>query len=143
MALQFLLGSGLVFLSVAVQAGFVGGAVAALEARRRWISRPPHGVKAAGVVGAAALWLLAAHSIGVWLWAVAFIGLGVFDDFDTALYFAAVAFTTLGFGDVVPPPAWRHLAGLCAANGLLAFGVSAAVLVEVLRKIGEASQAKD
>ena len=55
---------------------------------------------------------------------------------ETSVYFAGVAFTTLGFGDIILPYEWRQLAGLCAANGLLVFGVSAAVLVEVLRQLG-------
>ncbi|MEM9736953.1 MAG: ion channel, partial [Pseudomonadota bacterium] len=54
-----------------------------------------------------------------------------------ALYFSVVAFTTLGFGDVLLPQEWRLLAGLSAANGLLIFGVSTAFLVEVFRRVGD------
>ena len=44
-----------------------------------------------------------------------------------------VAFTTLGFGDVILPQEWRLLGGLAAANGLMIFGFLTAMLVETLR----------
>lgn len=135
MTQQFLIGAAIIFLSIVAQALFVGVAVTIVERRRVWAGRRLRMLKIALIVGGVALWLMAAHTLGIWLWAAMFAAFDVFADFDTALYFSAVAFTTLGFGDVIPPEAWRHLAGLCAANGLLAFGVSAAVLVEVLRQL--------
>ncbi|MCI4664028.1 MAG: potassium channel family protein [Neomegalonema sp.] len=133
---EFLIGSAIIFISIVVQALFVGGALAVLEHRREWAARHPRILKVAMVVGAIALWLMIAHSVAVWMWAIAFYALSIFPDLDTSVYFAAVSFTTLGFGDIIPPLEWRQLAGLCAANGLLVFGVSAAVLVEVLRQLG-------
>lgn len=128
--------SGLLILSsIAAQAAFITVATTILEQRRDWIDRRPRHFRRAIVLGLVALWLMAAHGVAVGLWALTFFALGVFGDWDTAVYFSAVAFTTLGFGDIVPPAEWRHLAGICAANGLLVFGVSAAVLVDVLREI--------
>ena len=43
---------------------------------------------------------MAAHSVGVWIWAAAFIGLGTFEFLEPALYFSVVSFTALGFGDI-------------------------------------------
>jgi len=137
MVLQFLLGAALIFLSVIVHVGFIAGAIKVLDIIDQWAMRPPKSLRTATIVGLAAIWLMLGHAIAIVLWAFAFKGLGVFSDYDTSIYFSAVAFTTLGFGDVVPPDAWRHLAGICAANGLLLFGVSSAVLVEVLRQVWE------
>ncbi|MEO1328283.1 MAG: potassium channel family protein [Pseudomonadota bacterium] len=134
MIAQLLLGGLLVFASIAAQAAFIGVAIAALERLPRPLARAPHGVRLSVIVGLTALWMMAAQAVGVALWALAFLAVDIFDDFDTALYFAGVSFTTLGFGDIIPPVEWRQLAGLCAANGLLVFGVSTAVLVEVLRR---------
>ncbi|MFN3144581.1 MAG: ion channel [Paracoccaceae bacterium] len=54
---------------------------------------------------------------------------------EASVYFSIVAFTTLGFGDILLPQDWRLLAGLTAVNGLLMFGFLTAMLVEVLRRV--------
>lgn len=132
---QLAIGSLLIFVSVVIQAAFISGVIYAVDNSRRWIKSPPHSIHAAFFLGAATLWLMAAHSASIWLWAIAFVLLGEFQDIETSVYFSSVAFTTLGFGDIVLPVEWRQLAGFCAANGLLVFGMSAAVLVEVFREI--------
>jgi hypothetical protein len=62
------------------------------------------------------------------IWAALFMLLGEFDDFKTALYHSGVNFVTLGYGDVVMSPRWRMLGPLEAANGILMFGLSTAVM---------------
>ena len=62
------------------------------------------------------------------IWGALFMLIGEFDDFATALYHSAVNFTTLGYGDVVMSPRWRLLGPLEAANGILMFGLSTAVM---------------
>ena len=84
------------------------------------------------------LWLMAAHSLGVWIWAATFLMLGTFSALEPALYFSVVSFTALGFGDVVLTPQWRLLSGMSAANGLLIFGLSTAFLVEFLSRLRKA-----
>ena len=81
------------------------------------------------------LWLMAAHTIEIWMWAQLFLELAIFDDPETSFYFAAVSYTTLGFGDILIDPPWRLLAGAAAADGLLLFGLSAAFLVEISVKL--------
>ncbi len=44
---------------------------------------------------------------------------------DTALYFSAETYTSLGYGDVIPQGQLRVLAGVEALNGLLLIGWSA------------------
>jgi hypothetical protein len=74
--------------------------------------------------------LLLAHVAEAIAWAFLLVNLGAFAGFEEAFYFAGVAFTTLGFGDVLLPQEWRLLAPAMAANGLLLFGLSAAFLLE-------------
>lgn len=62
------------------------------------------------------------------IWAALFMLLGEFDDFRTAVYHSGVNFVTLGYGDVVMSPRWRMLGPLEAANGILMFGLSTAVM---------------
>jgi hypothetical protein len=73
--------------------------------------------------------------IGVWIWAIAFRLLDVFVTLEGAVYFSIVAYTTLGFGDILLPHEWRLLGGMASANGLLNFGLLTAMLVEVLRYV--------
>lgn len=139
MIFQLSLGCGLILTSVAIQAVIIGGTTHAIDRYSAWIAKPPKSLRTAAIVGTVILCLTAGYSAAVWLWAAIFDVFTVFPDFDTSLYFSAVTFTTLGFGDITPPIEWRHLAGLCAANGLLIFGISSAALVEVLRKISTIS----
>ena len=138
MLLQLLIGSVVVSCTVVAVAGFVGVASNILTRIGPWFVVRPHTHKSIFALIGVTLWLLAGLSVSVWIWAVAFLGLGAFETLEPALYFSVVAFTTLGFGDITLPTSWRMLSGICAANGLLLFGLSTAFLVEFLRRMREA-----
>ncbi len=72
----------------------------------------------------------------VWLWAAGFSLIGVVDDFETALYFSTITFSTVGYGDVVPHPEWRMLAALEGVNGFLLIGWSTAYLIAAGMRVG-------
>lgn len=74
-------------------------------------------------------------TVAVWMWALTMLALGIFDTLELAVYFALVAFTTLGFGDVLLPMEWRLLSGMAALNGLLNIGLVTAGMVETLRQL--------
>jgi hypothetical protein len=76
-----------------------------------------------------------AHLTQIALWAVAFLLCGQFSDFETAFYYSAQNYTALGYGDVLPSEQWRLLGPLEAINGLLAFGLSTAVLFAILNRL--------
>ena len=78
--------------------------------------------------------LIVAHTLEVLVWALAYSIVGAGPHGSDLLDFAFVNFTTLGYGDVTPVPAWRLIGPITAMNGILMFGWSAAVLFEVLRK---------
>jgi hypothetical protein len=71
------------------------------------------------------------------VWALAYTIVGAVPGGSELLYFAFVNYTTLGYGDITPVPAWRLLGPMTAMNGILLFGWSTAVLFEVLRKTVE------
>ncbi len=107
----------------------------ALIKGRSWLSRPPHGLKIVMLLVMSVFWTMGIVTISVWIWAFAYYALGLFTTIEAAVYFSIVAFTTLGFGDVLLPHEWRLLSGLEAVNGLLMFGLLTAMLVEVIRRI--------
>lgn len=85
----------------------------------------------------AVMGILFALIIEMWLWALFLYATNEpgLHSVETALYFSASTFTTLGFGDIVLTPQWRLLASFEATNGLLLFGWSTAFLFEVISNI--------
>ena len=135
MLLQLFIGSALMLISILI----VGCSLWILETLMAkaigWLSREPQRLKMVLVMWLVSIWALGVVTIGVWLWALTFLGLGIFADLESSVYFALVAYTTLGFGDILLPDEWRLLSGLAATNGLLTFGALTAILVEAVRQL--------
>ena len=62
------------------------------------------------------------------LWAGVFVALGEFSHFPTALYSFGGQFCDAGYGGIIMTERWRLLGPMEAANGVLMFGVSTAVM---------------
>lgn len=77
--------------------------------------------------------------IGNWvqiaIWALLFVVLDEFQDFASAFYHSSVNFVTLGYGDIVMSRKWRLLGPLEAANGIVMFGVSTAVMTAAVMDV--------
>src|SRR5215469_6625447 len=84
------------------------------------------------VVARVIAYALVAHLIEIAVWAIVFILCGEFHEFGIAYYHSAVNYTTLGYGDVVMSPAWRLLGPMEAADGMLMFGLSTALIFAVI-----------
>ena len=134
MLTQLLLGAGLTFATIVVAALSWWGLSALLARLHDWSARPPHGPKLIFILICALVWVLGMMTMAVWIWAIAIFELAIFATFEEAVYFSLVAFTTLGFGDILLPQEWRLLGGISAANGLLMIGLLTAILVETLRE---------
>lgn len=130
---QLLIGSALILGSIII-ATFSWWALESILIRlHSWSARPPHGPKLVVILSLALFWTLFMMTVSVWVWAVSLFWLDIFTTLEASVYFALVAFTTLGFGDILLPLEWRLLGGMAAANGLLMFGLLTAILVEILR----------
>lgn len=79
--------------------------------------------------------LFLAGLIGAGVWAGAYLALGTFSGFEEAAYFSVVTYTTLGFGDVTIEGSRRLLAGLQAANGIIIFGWTTAIIVTAVQRL--------
>src|SRR5262249_45325066 len=90
-----------------------------------------------GIVARTILYAAVAHLAEVGLWAVLFLFCGEFQDFGTAYYHSAVNYTTLGYGDIIMSPRWALLGPLEAANGMLLFGVTTALVFAIIQKLME------
>jgi Ion channel len=90
------------------------------------------------IVARAISYATVAHLIEIALWAVVFLICGEFQAFGIAYYHSAVNYTSLGYGDLVMSPSWRLLGPLEAANGMLMFGVTTAMIFAVIQRLVEA-----
>ena len=90
------------------------------------------------IVALVASFGLAAHLVEIAVWAVLFMGCGEFRDFATAYYHSAVNYTTLGYGDLIMSARWRMLGPLEAANGMVMFGVTTAMVIGVIQRLLQA-----
>ena len=79
--------------------------------------------------------LLVLHLIEMGVWAAAYAATGVLPDFETSLYYSLTSYTTVGYGDVVLPAAWRLVGPIEAAVGVLMLGLSTGVIVAAVQRI--------
>lgn len=80
-------------------------------------------------------YIIFAHTLQVWIWSSGFVLAEALPDWNTAIYFSLVTYTTLGYGDVVLGPGLRIFAAFASVTGLLGFGLSTAFLVGAAGKI--------
>ncbi len=135
MFIQLALGSCLMLLTILIAGISVWVMEAALIRFDPWLRRRPHRPKLLLMIAVAALWVLLQLTAGVWIWALTFNALSLFETLETSVYFTLVTYTTLGYGDVLLPQEWRLLAGMASANGLVTMGLLTAVLVELVRQV--------
>ncbi len=100
-----------------------------------WLLSPPQRPKLLVLLIGVGVWVLVLITVAVWVWALALFGAGAFRTLEEAMYFALVAFTTLGLGDVLPAKGLRIFGAMASVNGFLSFGLLTALLVEALRQV--------
>jgi hypothetical protein len=135
MALNLVVGTVVISLTVLINTfGLIAvtHAMKHLAARIRMHGRRSRVVAMISVV----MGLFAVMTAEVWLWAGVYLKLGVLPDFETALYFSTITFSTVGYGDVVPAHDWRVLAALEGVNGFLLIGWSTAYLIAAGTRVG-------
>ena len=84
-----------------------------------------------------AIVLITLHIIEIFIWALAYLLVlpdGELQSLESAFYFSAVTFTTLGYGDITLGSDWRILSGLQAIDGILLIGWTTAFLFAVLQR---------
>ncbi|MDF0599289.1 ion channel [Psychromarinibacter sp. C21-152] len=135
MVLQIAIGTVLILITTLAAGLAFLGLEQVLIRRGYWFVRRPHAPKLLALMGLAVVAVLGIVTVAVWVWAFVFLWLEIFITLEASVYFSIVAFTTLGFGDILLPQDWRLLAGMAAVNGLLMIGLLGAILVEVLRRV--------
>jgi hypothetical protein len=82
-------------------------------------------------------WLVFFHAAEIAIWAWFYLGSGSLPDAETAFYFSAVTYTSIGYGDLVLAKPWRLLAPIEGLTGILMCGLSAAVYFAIVSRMYE------
>jgi voltage-gated potassium channel Kch len=131
-------GLGMMVLTIIIHALFmVGGAKAAKWRQSRFGDVGNETIKAV-LLSALTVWMFLAIVLEAWLWALLYLFdplVTTLPDMETAFYFSMVTFTTLGYGDVVLSGPWRTLASIQAANGVIIFGWTTALIFYFIQHI--------
>ena len=79
--------------------------------------------------------ILSLHLAQICVWAGYYKMWDILADFETALYFSIVTYTTIGYGDVLLPVGWRLLGAIEGVTGVLTFGWSTGVIFAVASRL--------
>lgn len=135
MLVNIVIGCVLVILTTVVHAAAMVAAVRGLKVTHadRWVE-VSH-LTRVSVVAALVLIMFLASVVEAGLWAATYLVVGAISGLEKALYFSTVTYTTLGYGDVVMEENWRLLSSLEAANGIIMFGWTTALIVAVVQRL--------
>ena len=84
------------------------------------------------IVWGTVLLAAAAHLLDIFMWSVVFVLCGEVGQLSAAFYNSAMLYTSLGYGDVPMSSSWKLLGPFETADGMLAFGVSTAIVISVI-----------
>jgi voltage-gated potassium channel len=80
--------------------------------------------------------MIVLHTFEILLWA-AFFRWYCLPSWESAFYFSTTTFSTVGYGDLVLPHAWRILGPIEAITGVLMCGLSASFLFAIVNRLVE------
>jgi hypothetical protein len=136
MVIKLAWAAGLVFGTTLIHTLFTIGIVV----RLRSFSEPNYWVMRNAFTRAAALALVVfTMSIAAYfealMWALFYFADGALSSIEDAVYFSLVTFTTLGYGDITLSQNWRVIGAFQAANGIILFGWTTAIIVAVGQRV--------
>jgi len=131
-------GLGMMFVTTMIHALFMVAGVKAAKWRLSNFRSVRGEIERAVLVSSLTAWMFLAIVIEAWLWALLYLYnplITTIPNLETAFYFSMVTFTTLGYGDVVLTGSWRALASIQAANGVIVFGWTTALIFYFIQNI--------
>ncbi|HVM22113.1 MAG TPA: ion channel [Sphingomicrobium sp.] len=125
----------LIVVMVLVHASGILAATKLLRLEDRTLRAHQVDVRAFGLLISIALCLFLLHLTEIALFALFYLAVGALETVESALYFSASAYTTLGHPDLDFPDDWRLLGALEGLVGFLLIGWSAAVFIADMNKV--------
>ena len=129
---------GVVFLLVTLTLWLDCGGIAGLIAwARRAVAGDIHKLgpfRSAALVVRIAIAVIALHGLQVLVWAACYRWLCL-PSWESALYFSATSYTTVGDGDIILPSKWRMLGPIESVLGILMCGLSVSLLFAIATRL--------
>jgi hypothetical protein len=135
---EIFLGVGMMLVTTSIQAMFMVGGFRVSQWKVARFGRAKGEAKRAVLISVFTAWMFLAIVMETWLWALLYRvhpGISALPDLGTAFYFSMVTFTSLGYGDIVLSRKWRTLAPIQAANGVIIFGWTTALIFEFIQRM--------
>lgn len=137
--LQTVAASILVTLTLATQSAGMGALIHWGRAQFRRELHRLGALRSAALIVRCMSVLIVFHILQILLWA-SFYRWNCFPSWESAFYFSAANFSTVGCGDLVLPRAWRTLGPLESVAGVLMCGLSASFLFAIVTRLVEREQ---
>jgi len=141
MLTQTLLGSLLMLVTVFIHSIGTSVALRWIIFKHRSRTQRTSVVQRSLIVGIVVLIMFIATLFESSIWALTYYLVDAISKVEEALYFSTVTYTTLGYGDVILQDEWRLLSAFEAANGVIIFGWTTAVIIvamnDVSRRLAE------
>jgi hypothetical protein len=131
-------GLGMMTLTIIIHALFMVSGVKMAEWHRARFGPAKKEVTRVIKLSVLTVWMFLAVALEALIWALLYLFdplVTALPDLETAFYFSMVTFTTLGYGDVVLTGQWRTLASIQAANGVIIFGWTTALIFYFIQQI--------
>jgi voltage-gated potassium channel len=129
---------GVAFLLVTLTVWLECVGIARLIAWARWaVAGDVHKLgpfRSAALVVRVTTAIIALHGLQVLVWAGCYRWLCL-PSWDSALYFSATSYTTVGYGDIVLPSKWRMLGPVEGILGILMCGLSVSLLFAIATRL--------
>ena len=127
MLLEIILGAAMIVVTTAIQVAFALKGVSALRNCLDGRGELKH-VQLTLLLAGFVLWLFVAAMVQASAWALLYVAVEALPSYEEAFYFSIVTYATLGYGDIVLDKEWRLLSALEAANGMIIFGWTTAMV---------------
>jgi hypothetical protein len=134
MLLRLLQGCLLLGLTVAIHAAVLGAMLHQFQ--QAILKKMPAGFLAhSWVLTRIAAVTVIAHLVEITIWAGFYYWKEALPSLETSLYFSAVTYATIGYGDIVVSPPWRVLAAMEGLTGILMCGWSGAFFFAAVNRL--------
>jgi len=131
------------FLCTLIHAGFMATGNQLLNRHLANFNINKHPIYEVAVIWVLIMWMFLSICLQASLWALTYIAnpdITSLPDAQAAFYFSMVTYTSLGYGDIVLTGDWRIMSAIQAANGLIIFGWTTALIFYYIQAIFEKHQ---